>query len=135
MSTEFCIQFNTKFQSMVNCTNDCDALMFGVKQFFRLYMMIQHLKSNLKGAYVMMAATIFCYALNVFYMCFYTDINQYLRYLLIIAIIVVIWVLIYFSIIAGTIEQQTNQMSNFVYRVVVIDKRFKMEKYRSEVCV
>lgn len=133
MTSWFSRQFNTEAQAILKENPSLPMVMHVLKQFSTFYQLIQHLNKHLKYCYFLMVLFFFSYGLHVFYIGFFLDVITLIKISAYFVCIYIILILSYFSLVAGTVDVHVKQLSDCIYRVMIIDHRFNLIKYYTQV--
>ena len=124
LSTWFSSQFNTKFQHTLNKHPNKPMVSHMLKQFSTFYQLIQQFNSHLKYSYSVMIEFLFTYGLTLFYLSFISDMFVLIRIVIYTNAAGATIVLLYFSVVAGSVDEQCKLLSDYIYRIAIIEKRF-----------
>lgn len=133
LSTELSVQFTEYNRLVLSQTSSKHVFLHQLKQFALLYLLIQHLNSQLKRLYFVTSISIFIYTLHLVYVAIYTDIHGIIKLFIYVAGIPMGILLMFLSTSAGSVDIQLSQLSTFIYWVTVIEKRFLINKAYSQV--
>ena len=133
MTTWFSTDFSMEAQALLKKTPSKRMVLHVLKQFSIFYQLNQQLNRHLNHSFLLMVMFFFTYGLHAFYLGFYVEFHELIKYLIYLICIDIILILSYFSVVAGAVDVQSKRLSDCVYRVAVIEHRFYLNNCYTQV--
>lgn len=118
MLTTFLDQYNAHLEPLLKKEGfiSSDQMIYELRQFSSIYVLIQYVKQYLKNAYLVFIISMFGVSTQCYYTAFYTKVSDFIRVMKFLVFLIILLVIIRFSIAAERIGSKCEEMSKKIYK-------------------